>query len=160
MNAVGRKVGTFLAVTAAVVLLWWLFLALTGVSRFVGKSPAVIWDFLVSAEDAAANRAFVTEGLAITAHDAVIGYGAGLGGAALVAISFALFPAAATTFMPVAMVLRTFPLVALTPLIVLTFGREAGGLAAIGFIVVFFAALVTLSFGISSAPRAIGNPFF
>jgi ABC-type nitrate/sulfonate/bicarbonate transport system permease component len=51
-------------------------------------------------------------------------------------------------------VLRTFPLIALTPLIVFGFGRGAGGLAAVGFIVVFFAALVTMSYGIRSTPRS------
>lgn len=151
--AVARRALVFVAVSALIVLLWWGFLLVSGVSPFVGKSPLVVWEYLFTGPEAAANRAMIGEGLAITAHDAVIGYLAGLGGATIVAIGFALLPAAATTFMPVAMVLRTFPLVALTPLIILAFGRGTAGLAAIGFIVVFFASLVTISFGIASASR-------
>jgi ABC-type nitrate/sulfonate/bicarbonate transport system permease component len=151
--AVLRRVAVFVAVSALIVVLWWLFLTVAGISPFVGKTPAVVWEYLVTGPEAEANRALVLEGLAITASDAAIGYVAGLGGAAIVAIGFALLPAAATTFMPVAMVLRTFPLVALTPLIILAFGRGPAGLAAIGFIVVFFASLVTISFGIASASR-------
>lgn len=153
LRTVGGRAVLFAGVCAVLVAVWWAFLVLGDVSPFVGKTPDVVWEHLVAGEDAAANRALVAEGLAVTARDAGIGYVAGLGGATIVAVSFALFPAAATTFMPVAMVLRTFPLVALTPLVVLVFGRGAGGLAAIGFIVVFFAALVTISFGIRSAPR-------
>ncbi|WP_394551975.1 ABC transporter permease [Agromyces sp. MMS24-JH15] len=151
--AVGRRAVVFVAVSALIVVLWWAFLLLSGVSPFVGKTPLVVWEYLVTGPEAEANRALIAEGLAITAQDAAIGYLAGLGGATIVAIGFALLPAAATTFMPVAMVLRTFPLVALTPLIILAFGRGTAGLAAIGFIVVFFASLVTISFGIASASR-------
>lgn len=151
--AVARRAFVFVAVSAVIVALWWVFLVVAGVSPFVGKTPLVVWEYLFAGPEAEANRALIAEGLAITAHDAVIGYLAGLGGAIVVAIGFALLPAAATTFMPVAMVLRTFPLVALTPLIILAFGRGTAGLAAIGFIVVFFASLVTISFGIASASR-------
>lgn len=151
--AVAKRVGIFIAVSTLIVVLWWAFLVVAEISPFVGKTPLVVWEHLFSGPEAQANRAYVLDGLAVTGRDAIIGYVAGLGGAALVAVLFALLPAAATTFMPVAMVLRTFPLVALTPLIILAFGRGPAGLAAIGFIVVFFAALVTISFGIASAPR-------
>jgi ABC-type nitrate/sulfonate/bicarbonate transport system permease component len=56
-------------------------------------------------------------------------------------------------FMPVAMLLCSVPLVAMTPLIMLIFGRELSGVAVIGGIVVFFPALVNLVFGLRSAPR-------
>lgn len=153
VNGAARRAGVFLAVSAVIIALWWGFLILADISPFVGKSPLAVLEYLFTGPDAAENRAVIVEGLGITARDAVIGYVAGLGGATLVAVLFAVLPEAATTFMPVAMVLRTFPLVALTPLIVLAFGRGPLGLAAIGFIVVFFAALVTISFGIASAPR-------
>jgi ABC-type nitrate/sulfonate/bicarbonate transport system permease component len=151
--AVAKRVGIFVAVSTIIVVLWWAFLVFAEISPFVGKTPLVVWEHLFSGPEAQANQTYVLDGLAVTGRDAIIGYVAGLGGAALVAVLFALLPAAATTFMPVAMVLRTFPLVALTPLIILAFGRGPAGLAAIGFIVVFFAALVTISFGIASAPR-------
>jgi ABC-type nitrate/sulfonate/bicarbonate transport system permease component len=153
LATMGKRAGAFLGVSSVIVLLWWAFLEIAEISPFVGKTPLVVWQYLVTDEEAPLNRAGVLDGLAITIHDAAIGYVFGLGGAALVAVAFALLPSLATTFMPVAMVLRTFPLVALTPLIILAVGRGDAGLATIGFIVVFFAALVTISFGIAGAPR-------
>jgi ABC-type nitrate/sulfonate/bicarbonate transport system permease component len=151
--AVVRKVVMFLLVIAVIVIIWWALLAISGVSPFVAKSPADVWGFYVTDPEAAQNRAFVLDALLVTAHDAGIGYLVGLGGAFVIAVAFALIPALGTTFRPVAMVLRTFPLVALTPLVILAFGRGDAGLAAIGFIVVFFSALITISYGIASAPR-------
>ncbi|WOF22120.1 ABC transporter permease subunit [Microbacterium betulae] len=152
-SAVLRRAGVFLGTVVFILVVWQALLVVTGVSPFVAKSPADVWAFLWTDGEAALNRAQVLDGLLVTAHDAGIGYVAGLGGAAVIATLFALFPALSTAFMPVAMVLRTFPLVALTPLIVLAFGRGVAGLAAIGFIVVFFSALVTISFGIAGASR-------
>ncbi|GAA4778805.1 MULTISPECIES: ABC transporter permease [Microbacterium] len=154
--SVGRRAAVFAGTVIALLVVWQVLLAVTGISPFIAKSPIDVWSYLWAVPDAAANRALVLDGLAVTAHDAGIGYVAGLGGAAVISTLFALFPALATAFMPVAMVLRTFPLVALTPLIVLVFGRGDAGLAAIGFIVVFFSALVTISFGIAGAsPQAL-----
>lgn len=148
-----RRIAAFVGVIVAIIVIWWILIVVSGVTPYVAKTPLDVFSHLFVGADAAENRAYIFEGLAVTVHDAGIGYLAGLGGATIVAVLFSLFPALATAFMPVAMVLRTFPLIALTPLIVLAFGRGDLGLAAIGFIVVFFAALVTISFGIASAPR-------
>lgn len=152
LAAVAGRIGVFLGVVVLVVAAWWLFLVLSGVSHFVGKSPVDVWEYLVTGAHADQQREQLVAAMLTTLSDAGVGYVAGLGGAAVVAVVFSVFPALAVTFMPVAMVLRTFPLLAFTPLIVLAVGRGAGGIATVGFIVVFFAALVTISFGIASAP--------
>jgi ABC-type nitrate/sulfonate/bicarbonate transport system permease component len=72
-----------------------------------------------------------------------------------VAVAFVLVRAVEQTFMPVAMLLRSVPLVVMTPLITLVFGRDLVGVAVIGGIVVFFPALVNIAFGLRSAsPQA------
>ncbi|MDF1478253.1 ABC transporter permease subunit [Leifsonia sp. H3M29-4] len=149
-----RRIGLVIAATAVVLGLWWAFLIVARISPFIGKSPLDVWNYLVTAPEAQANRTEILDNVAITLNDTVIGYSVGLAGALLIAIVFVLLPPVETTFMPVAMVLRTFPLIALTPLIILGFGRGAAGLAAIGFIVVFFAALITITFGLRSTPRS------
>ncbi|MFT4042871.1 MAG: ABC transporter permease subunit [Gordonia sp. (in: high G+C Gram-positive bacteria)] len=149
--AVARRTLTFLGIGALLVVGWWAALRAFDISSFIGKTPADVWAYLVSGPGAADHRHTVFDGVGHTLHDAIIGYGAGLIGALVIAVVFTLVPAAALTFMPTAMVLRTFPLVALTPLVILVCGRGDRGLAAIGFIVVFFAALVTISFGIAGA---------
>ena len=58
--------------------------------------------------------------------------------------------------MPLAMLLRSVPLVAMAPLIGIVFGRGLGGQAAIGGVVVFFPVLVNAATGLRSAsPQAI-----
>ena len=52
--------------------------------------------------------------------------------------------------MPVAMIVRTVPLVALAPIITLVFGNGFATVAVMSGIVVFFPALVTISYGLRS----------
>src|SRR4051794_41464975 len=54
--------------------------------------------------------------------------------------------------MPVAITLRSVPLVAMTPLIALIFGRGYLGVTAVVSIVTFFPTLVNVAIGLRSAP--------
>ena len=56
--------------------------------------------------------------------------------------------------MPIALVTQTMPLVALTPLLVLIFGRGVAVTVAITVSVTFFPAYVTLAQGLSMVPKA------
>jgi ABC-type nitrate/sulfonate/bicarbonate transport system permease component len=64
-----------------------------------------------------------------------------------------LFRSVEQAFMPIAMLLRSVPLVAMTPVITLIFGRGLAGVSVIAGIVVFFPALVTMVFGLRSVNR-------
>ncbi|MEV0052124.1 ABC transporter permease subunit [Saccharopolyspora shandongensis] len=141
------------ASAVVVVLLWIAFLELFDINSMVGKPPSAVWEYLVTDDDAAANRATVFGNLAVTLRDASLGFAAGLVAAIVLAVAFFLARGVEQAVMPVAMLLRSVPLVAMTPLIMLVFGRDAGGIAVIGGIVVFFPALVNLVFGLRSAPR-------
>jgi ABC-type nitrate/sulfonate/bicarbonate transport system permease component len=126
------------------------------VSSFVGKSPSDVWHYLFSGPSASANRSLIVNGLAITLHDSAIGFVAGLVAAVIVAAVFTVISAVEFVFMPLAMLLRSVPLVAMAPLVGLIFGRGVGGAAAIGGIIVFFPALVNVTFGLRSAsPQSV-----
>jgi ABC-type nitrate/sulfonate/bicarbonate transport system permease component len=56
--------------------------------------------------------------------------------------------------MPVAIVLRSVPLVAMTPIITLIFGRGLMSVTIIAGIVTFFPVLVNVSLALRSTPRA------
>jgi ABC-type nitrate/sulfonate/bicarbonate transport system permease component len=141
-----------LAVSAVVVLLLWVvFLEVFGIRRLIGKTPLDVWNWLVTDPKAAANRDVVFANLAVTFRDAGVGFVAGMTAAIVVAVLFVLFRSIEQTFLPVAMLLRSVPLVAMAPVIVLIFGRDLVGVAVIGGIVVFFPALVNIVFG--SVPR-------
>jgi len=55
--------------------------------------------------------------------------------------------------LPLAVLVRSVPLVAMTPVLTLVFGRGVLGTMVISGIVVFFPALVTMTFGLRSASR-------
>lgn len=135
---------------------WALVLWGLGISPLVGKSPVTVIRFWLGWSGTAEARQTIVDNLGITLWHALIGFVAGMGVALATAVLFTLYRPAERALMPVAMLLRTFPLVALTPLIVMVFGRGASGVAVIGAIVVFFPTLVTVTIGLRSAsPRAL-----
>lgn len=155
-NVIRQLVGFLVPLLVSLVLLvvlWYAFLKLFPEVGLVGKSPSDIWTYLVTGPTADTAREAIMADLRITVRDATIGFGTGLGAALVVAALFVSVPAAAQAFMPVAMLLRSVPLVALTPIIVLIFGRGLVGVTVLAAIVVFFPALVMMMTGLRSAPR-------
>ncbi|UFS94099.1 ABC transporter permease [Nocardia huaxiensis] len=151
-----RPIGKFLLPVLVslilLVLLWQGFLQLYPQVGPVGKTPGEVWKYLMTGSTAESAQQLIFGQLRITLRDAMIGFAAGLGAALLVAAAFVGVPAIAQAFMPVAMLLRSVPLVALTPIIVLIFGRGLLGVTVMAAIVVFFPALVMIMTGLRSAP--------
>jgi len=157
----GRFLLTLALSVALVLALWFAFLRLFHLSSFFAKSPADVWRYLfsgsgsgteVTAGDAASNRKEIAAAMGTTARDAVLGYVFGT----VVAVGVALWVvgsrAVERTLMPVAIALRSVPLVAMTPLIALVFGRGLLAVALISGIVTFFPTLVTVVAGLRAAP--------
>lgn len=159
MGALVRSVGRMLlglAVSLAVVgALWIGLLKVFDVSPYIGKGPWEVWTFLVLDPEAAENRALVGGQLGQTLLDAGMGFAAGMLAALAAACVFTLFRGVEHALMPLAMLLRSVPLVALAPMIILVFGRQEAAVAAMGGIVVLFPALVTIVFGLRSASPAM-----
>lgn len=153
---VGRTVGRSLlnaAVTLGIVLLLWqAVVSLTDVSPYVAKGPADVWRFLVVEEDAAANRAALMDLTWVTLGDAAIGFVVGMATAMALAVLFTLSKAVEAGVMPLALLLRSVPLVSIAPVIILVTGRGTQlSVAVIGTIVVLFPALASTLFGLSRA---------
>ena len=145
-----------LALSLAVVgVLWVGLLEAFNVSSYIGKGPGDVWSYLVLAPEAAAHRGLVFGQLGQTLLDAGMGFSAGMAAALATACIFTLFRGVEHALMPVAMLLRSVPLVALAPMIILIFGRQEAAVAVMGGIVVFFPALVTIVFGLRSASPAM-----
>ncbi|TVT47105.1 ABC transporter permease subunit [Amycolatopsis rhizosphaerae] len=143
-----------IAVAVLVVVVGWLaFLTAYDVSPAVGKTPAAVWDYLCTDPAAAEHRGAVFGALGRTLTDAALGYGGGLAAALVLATVFVLFSPFEQAFLPIVMLLRSVPLVAMTPVILLAFGRGAAGVAVIGGVVVFFPAMVNIMLGLRSASR-------
>jgi ABC-type nitrate/sulfonate/bicarbonate transport system permease component len=148
-----RKSALVALSTILIVLALWIGVILfSGVSPYVIKGPWDVWDHVVTGEGAAEHRAVLGALFAVTLWDSFIGFAAGLVVAILVAILFRLSQGIEHALMPFALLLRSVPLIAMTPLIILVFGQgTVASVAVVGGIVVLFPALVTIAFGLSNA---------
>ncbi|SDU68092.1 ABC transporter permease [Gordonia westfalica] len=154
--AAGRFLGSLLLSFALIFVIWWLFLlAFPDIGPIIGRTPVDVFNYLFVDADAPANRAEIFDNLWITLQDAAIGFVSGMSAAIATAAIFVVSRSAAQTFMPIAMLLRSVPLVAMTPLITVIVGRGVAVVAVMGGIVVFFPALVMIMTGLANAPRQI-----
>jgi len=168
--ALARRLGLSLVVVvlalAVLAGLWIVLLQAFGVSSFVGKTPADVFHYLFTDAPAKGVRANnLTAGAArselsrawlVTVGNAGIGFVTGLAAAAVIAASFIVVKPLEFAFMPIAMLLRSVPLVAIAPVLLLIFGQGKLGIATIGAIVVLFPALVNIALGLRSAsPMAL-----
>jgi ABC-type nitrate/sulfonate/bicarbonate transport system permease component len=151
LRALSRSLLTFLLTIVAVLVIWVGALWIFQVSAYVGKGPIDVYNFLFTLPNAEANRAQLFGQLGVTLGHSVVGFAAGLVVALLAAIVFQLSKGVEQALMPLAMLLRSVPLVAMAPVIILIFGREFASVAVIGGIVVLFPALVNIVFGLKSA---------
>jgi ABC-type nitrate/sulfonate/bicarbonate transport system permease component len=165
-TAVLRRIGVSLVVvlSAMVVLtvLWIVLLKAFDVSTFVGKTPMDVFNYLFTAKPttrgvratsltAETARAQLLHAWLVTLGNAGIGFLTGMVVAMIIAASFVLIRPLEFAFMPIAMLLRSVPLVAMAPVLLLIFGQGKLGIATIGAIVVLFPVLVNLVLGLRSA---------
>lgn len=160
-RSIGRALVNAALTFAIVLLLWQAVVSFTGISPYVAKGPLEVWDFLfVDApgvdpdRSAAAHRVMLAPLLAQTLQDAALGWVVGMVAAVVLAVAFSLSRAVEAGVMPLALVLRTVPLVSIAPVIILLTGRgTTASVAAIGSIVVLFPALASVMFGLSRATK-------
>jgi ABC-type nitrate/sulfonate/bicarbonate transport system permease component len=148
------------ALTWAVVLaLWWGAMSLFGLNAFFAKRPGDVWDFLIAGAEAGANRAILGAALAETLAFAVPGYVVGLVLGAGLAMALVLLPGLAAGVMPVAIALRSVPIITTAPLIVLALGRGPLGTVSIVAVMIFFPTLVACLGGMRQTPGQVIDLF-
>ena len=148
-----------LVLIAVVVTLWWGGMELFDLNPFFAKRPDDVIAALTSAPDAAVTRGALTQALRETAVFLLPGYLAGLALGAGLAVLLTLLPGLAALVMPVAVALRSIPIVTTAPLIVLFLGRGATGTIALVAVMVFFPTLVACLHGLRQAPGQILDVF-
>jgi ABC-type nitrate/sulfonate/bicarbonate transport system permease component len=153
-KAVALRLLTMVLSIVLILVVWQLFLEIFGIDPFIGRGPVEVWDFLTTGQIGADARQQLWDASVTTLTDAGIGLFAGASIAVICALVFNLAPSAESTFMPMAIVLRSVPLVAMTPLITLIFGRGLLAVTVISGIVTFFPVLVNVSLALRSAPKA------
>jgi sulfonate transport system permease protein len=135
-------------------LIWWGILKGFSVSPVIAKTPLAVWQYLFSAPDAAESRAAILQALTESLPLAGIGLCVALSVALLLAVMGMIWRTLTTMLMPAALILQTMPLVALTPMIVLLFGRGIAATLVVTVIVTFFPAFITIAQGLATVPKA------
>ncbi|MDP5308192.1 ABC transporter permease [Paracoccus spongiarum] len=146
-------------VVLAVLALWWGAMELAGLNAFFAKRPRDVAEALFWAPDAAQMRAALLAALAETAVFLLPGYLAGLALGAGLAMALVLAPGLAAVVMPVAVALRSIPIVTTAPLVVLFLGRGAAGTITLVAVMVFFPTLVACLHGLRQAPGQVLDVF-
>jgi sulfonate transport system permease protein len=142
---------------AVIIGLWYGALAVLRLDPYFAKSPTDVWSYLFSGADARAGRAELLDALGVTLMDAGVGYLVGSLIAVLAAVLIVSLPGVERVVTPVAIVLRSVPIVAMTPLLALVFGRQLLGVTVIVSLVVFFPTLVNMVVGLRSAPAVASD---
>jgi ABC-type nitrate/sulfonate/bicarbonate transport system permease component len=133
-------------------VIWRGYLYVFSVDHFIGRTPTDVFKALFTADDAGANRSLLFHHSLTTLRDATIGLVIGTVVALAGAILFTLVKPVQQTFMPMALVLQSVPLVALTPLIGSIFGGGLMTIAIVASIVTFFPTLVNVTIALREVP--------
>ena len=159
-HVVRRAVLRFLTGTGGAVLsivvicgVWQLLVKGLHLDPFLTRGPLDVWRYLTGPANGA-ERTLLWDASKITGLDAVIGLLGGAAAALITAIAFTLWRGVEQTLLPIAMALRAVPLVAMTPLIALIFGRGLLAVTVIAGIVTFFPVLVNVSLALRGVPRS------
>lgn len=154
LKTVGKSLLNGLTTIVIVVLLWQSIIWFTPVTDFVAKGPLDVWEHLVTGENAVETRAFLFPLMGTTLINSGIGFISGMLAAIVLGVAFRLSSAIEASLMPFALLLRSVPLVAIAPVIIMIFGLgSVASVAVIGGIVVLFPALVNIVFGLKTASQ-------
>jgi ABC-type nitrate/sulfonate/bicarbonate transport system permease component len=145
-------IGTILFSLVVLCVLWQVAVSTAGISSFIAKGPADVLQYFTDS-GAAAHQRKLFDLLGVTLRDASIGFLVGVPLSILVSVAFTMIRPVEFMFMPIAMLLRTVPLLAMAPVIYIIFGNGPVTAALIGTVVVFFPLLVNVTVGLRSVSQ-------
>jgi sulfonate transport system permease protein len=152
LRRTGVSLGYLVLSAALGLALWAGLIRLMDLSPFFAKSPTEVWRFLFDGPEAATDRGELVAALRTTLANAALGYLVGTVGALAMAMVVVASATVERVVMPIAVWLRSVPLVAMTPLIALVFGRGLACALVMAGLVTFFPSLVSLVEGLRAAP--------
>ncbi|MGV5048019.1 ABC transporter permease [Rhodococcus pyridinivorans] len=155
ISAVRRALTTAIGIIVALAvfaLVWDATLKVMDVNPYVGKTPVDVWHYLFGSDTALGvtssdNRDRLLSLLWVTLGHASLGFVIGVTLSMVVAVVFTLAKPVEFMFMPLAMLMRTVPLMATAPVIYLVFGGGKVTATLIVTVVVFFPVLVNVTLG-------------
>lgn len=157
--AAWQRVLTAAAIALLVVVVWQVLMDVFGLNRFFAKRPADVWTYLISGSNATAARETLFAALGQTLSLTFPGYFAGLLLGAGLAAAVVILPGVAAAILPVAVALRSVPIITTAPLIVLALGRGSLGTITIVAVMIFFPTLVACVQGLRQTPGQVHELF-
>ncbi len=149
--------GKIILQVAIVLALWYGLVASSGLGGYFLKTPQAVWAYLFSGSQASSNLDSVILALSTTLYHAGIGWLVGSAFAIIGAILMSSSSTITKAAMPLVLVARSVPLVAMTPLIALMLGRGLLGITTIAALVTLVPTLVTVVDGLKKLPTAALN---
>ncbi|MDU9004375.1 ABC transporter permease [Sedimentitalea todarodis] len=144
-----------IGVTVVLVLVWQIAMDAFGLPQFFAKRPGDILTYLRDPTASDTLLAALWETLVWT----VPGYAAGLLLGAGLAAALTLVPRAVGLVLPLAVMLRSVPIITTAPLLVLALGRGAAGTISIVAILIFFPSFVACLYGLAQTPGQVRDVF-
>jgi ABC-type nitrate/sulfonate/bicarbonate transport system permease component len=141
------------------VVAWAGAIQLFQLNPFFAKGPWDVVEALALDADAPDTRVRIIGALAETAVYLLPGYLAGLAAGAGLAVLLALMPGLTGAALPLAIALRSVPIVTTAPLVVLFLGRGAVGTVVLVAVMVFFPTFVACLHGLRQAPGQVLDVF-
>lgn len=141
LRRTATAVGEVVLALAVLLVGWVVFLRVFDVDPFIGKGPADVWEFATAGTFAPDRTAF-RDAMGQLAYDAGVGLLVGWGSGILAALVFARWRPVEQALLPVAVAMRTVPIIAILPMITLVVGRSLGAVLVVISLIVFFPTLV------------------
>jgi NitT/TauT family transport system permease protein len=133
-----------------IVVLWDAIIRIFKIPPYVIPTPASVWQALIR------ERARLVENSIPTIFESLGGFTLGNVVAILTAVAFVYNKTLGRTFYPVAVAIRTLPIVAIAPILVLLLGNGYAPKIAIAGLITFFPTLVNMVEGLEAAdPQAL-----
>jgi NitT/TauT family transport system permease protein len=140
-----RRLGLPLVVAAALVVLWDVVVRVFAIPPFVIPTPLSVWQALVK------DRAMLLDNAVPTIVESLGGFLLGNVVAIAAAIAFVHSRTLERALYPVAVAVRTLPIVAIAPILVLMLGNGYAPKIAIAALITFFPTLVNMVEGLEAA---------
>ena len=136
-----------LAVIVGIVLVWQLATILFAIPTYIVPSPVEVWQSMT------ANWGMLLDNTWPTALESLLGFLLGNGVALFLAVLFVHWKTAERALMPVAVFVKTIPIVAVAPVLVIILGTGYAPKIAIAALISFFPTLVNMVRGFESVDK-------
>jgi len=150
-----NRIGALALPVVAVFAFWIAFLWVFDLHPYFAKTPSDVWAELFTNPDAPETRSYVFGALGTTLWTTALGFAVGLIGAVAAAALFILLPWLERSLMPIAVALRSIPIVVTTPVIIVFVGRGLLTTTAVVAVMSFFPTLVNCYAAMLRTPTGV-----